>query len=274
MENVIICFTNVLPIEHSISQELQNLSQKITKARDNDDFFETDLRNWLSMLQKLKDELKTSSLSSDIKEDKTSPLIYQIQIFSSPSKTSSEIKFNHHPTESKITIPNERFDRCHGNAKIEDNGHLVTNGNDSFFGTKIRGRVEYSFGQHRLRLRINNNPSKILIFIGIISKVSRTGENLFESSSAYGFGDYDDYFLAGQRQKKSGDLCFNHTQENDTIELILDCTKQTIRYTNERSQKSQELIIDTNKCPFPWLLYISLGGRGDQISLINSVTSL
>lgn len=264
----------MLFIEHSVSQELQHISQRIKKAKEDDDFFETDLRNWMSILEKIKHELKTTLLSNDIKEDKTLPLIYQIQFLSSSSKANSENKVNHHQIESDIMIPNERFERCYGNAKIEDNGHLVTNGNDSFLGTEIRGRADYSFGKHRLLLRIENNPSKILICIGIISKITRMGGNLFTSSSAYGWGDYDDYFLAGQRQKNSGDLHFNHTKENDIVELILDCTKQTIRYTNERNKKSQELHIDTNKCPFPWQLYISLGGRGDQIRLLNTITSL
>jgi hypothetical protein len=58
------------------------------KACEDDDFFETDLRNWLSMLEKLKQELKTASLSKNIKENRTLPLVHQIQIF----PLSSDIK--------------------------------------------------------------------------------------------------------------------------------------------------------------------------------------
>jgi hypothetical protein len=99
------------------------------------------------------------------------------------------------------------------------------------------------------------------------------GGNIFALSSIYRWGDYNDYFLAGQRQKPSGDVYCIHTQENDIIELILDCAKRTIRYTNERSQQSQELNIDMNKCSFPWQLYISLGGRGDQLRLLSATTT-
>ena len=79
---------------------------------------------------------------------------------------------------------------------------------------------------------------------------------------------------SGQEVKKDGIKYDTDELENDIIELILDCRKQTIRYTNERNQKSQELNIDTNKCPFPWQLYISFVGRGDQISLLNTITTL
>ncbi len=65
-----------------------------------------------------------------------------------------------------------------------------------------------------------------------------------------------------------------HIRENDIIELMLDCKKRRIRYTIERSGKSQEITIDRNKCSFPWQLYISLGGRGDQIIRLNTTTTL
>ncbi len=262
-----------------MSHELENLTQQIKIAREDDDFFETDLQHWKSILEKVKHQLKTISLLNEIKEDKTVPLIYRIQIMSSSPKiplleTNIKTEANYYQIIPDMIISDEKFDRCYGNAKIEQNGQLVTNGNDSFFGTEIRGKVEYSSDIHNIRLRIENNPSKIWIFIGIISKGTRMGGNLFTPSSVYGWGDYDDYFLAGQRLKKSGDVFFIHTRENDIIELTLDCTKRTIRYTIERSQKSQEISVDTNKCPFPWQLYISLGGRGDQISLLNNTTIL
>lgn len=266
---------NKLSIEQTVSHELEAVTQQIKTARQDDDFLEKDLRYWKSILEKVKHQLKTVSLSSEIKEDKTISLIYPIQVVPSfLKKTPLYPDTNDEPSYYQIEVDtislDERFDRCYGNAKIERNGCLVTNGNDSFFGTEIRGRMEYSFDVHRIRLQIENNPSNTWIFIGIISKETRMGGNLFASSSVYGWGDYDDYFIAGQRQKTSGDVFFIHTRENDIIELTIDCTKKTIRYTIERSQKSQEITVDTKKCPHPWQLYISLGGRGDQISLLNT----
>ncbi|CAF1351961.1 unnamed protein product [Adineta ricciae] len=171
------------------------------------------------------------------------------------------------------SICNDRFEYCYGNATIDQNGLLVTNGNESFFGTEVRGRMEYSTGKHSLHFRIENNPSKILIFIGIISKTAKMGGNLFIPSSVYGWGDYNDYFIVGQRQKVDSDVLFSYTREKDVIELVLDCSKHQLCYKNERLQKKQKLDIDINKCPFPWQLYISLGGQGDQISLLRSTTN-
>ncbi|UJR32747.1 hypothetical protein I4U23_020206 [Adineta vaga] len=96
------------------------------------------------------------------------------------------------------------------------------------------------------------------------------GGNLFINSLVYGWGDYSDYFLAGKRQKDDSDVFFTHTHEKDIIEFIIDCSTQKICYKNLRHQRRQVLSIDMDKCPFPWQLYISLGGRADQISLIDS----
>lgn len=66
-----------------IPSELNHLKEQIKKAREEDDFFENDRSQWFSTLKKLKQELKTSGLSRNIKEDLTAPLVYQLQFSSS-----------------------------------------------------------------------------------------------------------------------------------------------------------------------------------------------
>ena len=265
-------------LEQIVPQDLQNLNKQIKQARENEDFFETDLQTWIFLLKEFKQQMSTTSTTINIEEDQTKPLIYQIRMTSSTSDT-KPTKINEYqrsdsaPDAPYASICNDRFEYFHGNAKIDKDGLLVTNGNDSFFGTEVRGQMEYSTGKHCLQFRIENNPSKVLIFIGIISKTAKMGGNLFVSSSVYGWGDYNDYFIAGERQKPDSDVFFSHTREKDVIELVLDCSRRKLRYKNERQQKKQELYIDINKCPFPWQLYISLGGQGDQISLLRSSTS-
>ena len=263
-------------LERNISQQLETLTKETEIAREDQSFFESELQQWTLTLEKLRQQLKSISLSIDVKVNTKIPLIYPIEIVSTPSKlivteAIDKSESNYYELESDMVSSDERFDRCYGNGKIEQQGQLVTNGKNSFFGTEIRGYLEYSFGKHELRFRIENNPSKIWIFIGIISKDAPMGGNLFTSSSVYGWGDYHDCFLAGYRQKTSGDVFFVHVREDDIIQFTIDCTNKIIRYTIERTNKSEELCVDTNKCPFPWQLYISLGGRGDQIRLLNDV---
>jgi hypothetical protein len=99
-------------------------------------------------------------------------------------------------------------------------------------------------------------------------------KNSYESSSAYGWADYNDYFLAGIRQDNRTTGQLSHTIENDIISLVFDCTNRTISYTNERSQCNQQLNIDINKCPFPWQLHVNLFGEDDRVRLLDVTSAL
>jgi len=45
----------------TITQGLQYVKEKRKKAREEGDFFEMDLQNWISIIEKFKQELKTAS---------------------------------------------------------------------------------------------------------------------------------------------------------------------------------------------------------------------
>lgn len=255
----------------TIFNELNNLTRQIRQIQQENGLFERDLRTWKISIEKVENYLKNTIVPNRIIDDQTKPLIYKLQIVPKFSEKSIIEEDHYYQLEPVASLASERFFHCHGNARIADDGQVVINGSASFFGTEIRGIREYSDGQHDVRLQIENNPSKIWIFIGIISKTQRMGGNLFTSSSVYGWGDYHDYFLAGHRQNSSSEVLRTHTLEEDIIKLSIDCQKRFIRYTNERNQKTEKLSIDLVKCPFPWQLYLSLGGKDDRIRLLNTL---
>jgi hypothetical protein len=129
-------------------------------------------------------------------------------------------------------------------------------------------------GIHQVRLQIEKSSLGTWIFFGIISKSEPMIKNSYESSSAYGWADYNDYFLAGIRQDNRTTGQLSHTIENDIISLVFDCTNRTISYTNERSQCNQQLNIDINKCPFPWQLHVNLFGEDDRVRLLDVTSAL
>ncbi len=98
--------------------------------------------------------------------------------------------------------------------------------------------------------------------------------NSYESSSAYGWADYNDFFLAGIRQNNQTTGQFSHTLENDIITLVFDCDNQMISYTNERTEYTHQINIDINKCPFPWQLHINLFGEDDRVRLLSTINTL
>ncbi|CAF3655143.1 unnamed protein product [Rotaria socialis] len=63
-----------------ITQDLQSLKEQIRKAREQDDFFENDLQNWIATLDILKKDSTNVVTSNTMEVDQTLPLIYQIRI--------------------------------------------------------------------------------------------------------------------------------------------------------------------------------------------------
>ncbi|CAF3001584.1 unnamed protein product [Rotaria sp. Silwood2] len=261
--------------KRTVSQELNLLTERIKKARVEDDFFETDLIDWISTLNKLTDKLMNVSLSNSIKEDQSAPLIYQLKLVITSSTFDDKDKdmFQYHETEPQIATSGDIFEHCSSGANIEDHGQLVEH-SDSDYTVEVRGKIGYSSGTHRLRFQIEKNPRGTWIFFGIISKSQPMQKYSYESSSAYGWVDYNDYFLNGVRQNHETGILFHHTIENDIIALVFDCTNRKIYYTNVRSQKSQQLNIDINKCPFPWQLHINIYGRRDCVRLLSAISDI
>jgi hypothetical protein len=232
----------------TVSEELKVLTGRIKKAREEDDFFETDLNKWISTLERLKHELMTSPLSSSVKEDQTVPLIYQLKLIPKTSNSKflemeDENISQHLQNELKLMSREDIFGCCLPGATIEDNGRLVIHSKGGC-SVEVRGKVEYSSGKHRFRLQIDKNTLGLWVFFGIISTLTPMAINSCESSSAYGWVDYNDFFLAGVRQNNQITGKFSHTREKDIISLMFDCTTRKIHYMNERSQQSQQLDID------------------------------
>ncbi|CAF1175802.1 unnamed protein product [Adineta ricciae] len=257
-------FTNMC--KKNIAQELNNLAEQIKFARKEEDYFETDLRQWVLTLDRLKNQLLNTSSQSDIEEDRSKPIIYQIKRLTVVNSQNTLHK--KYPSPNKM-ICQDSFDWCLDGAEIEDNGRVVTH-NKNNSSVAIRGKGTYSAGAHEFRLQIEKNPLNTWIFFGIISKSDLPTKNSYESSSAYGWADFNDFFLAGDRQNEKTTGQFTHTHENDVIQLILDCINRKITYTNERNLNYQEIYVDLHQCPFPWQLHVNFFGECDRVRLLST----
>ena len=157
------------------------------------------------------------------------------------------------------------FEQSIGDVKIMEDGYVVVH--DINTG-EVRGKQEYTSGIHRLRFRIEKESCSS-IFIGIISKSAPIQRNTLASPSSYGWITENHYYTGGARTK-TGDVLFTYSdRENDTIELLINVTTRTLRYTNERTKQPQQMKININKCSLPWQLLINLSGPEDRLRLLD-----
>ncbi|CAF3317368.1 unnamed protein product [Rotaria socialis] len=222
---------------------MKTLTEELTKAQDNDNFFEKDLRQWMDRLTKVKKEL-----------DKP-PTI-------SIRKGGSDVPFI-----SKIIINvSDIFDKSAGRIAIKDEGKLIVNIGSNGYGT-VRSKGEYSTGKHRFRFKIEHSSTHKWNLIGIVSKTTPIQATAYNTLTSFGW-------IANNFVCLNGKLFANHNgyksdiEKNDIIELLIDCNKQTIRLTNERTHNAHELTVDTALCPFPWQIQLSLYYSKDCIRLL------
>jgi hypothetical protein len=213
-----------------IKQKLQLLSNELKHGREENDFSEIDLGQWMQKLEEMREEL-LDTITIFIREDST-PLVTKIRI---DRQNASDI-----------------FKRVCGDAQINDNGRLIVKIPGGH--TEIRGKGEYNTGRHMFRFQV-----------GIISKSQTMQITSYSSPSTYGWDTQNQIWIGGQnRRGPSGDAA-----QNDIIMLVIDCEQRKIELKNERSNRIMELPVDINKCPFPWQLHLNLHEANTRVRILN-----
>ena len=224
---------------------LKHLSQRLRKAREEDDYVENDLQLWTMKLSNLKRDLTTITSSLTLREDPKSTLIIQIQLSSMKQQT----------------FPHDIFSRCLGEISIEDNGQLAIHSSQKRGDAFLCGENEYSQGKHQIRFLITKKDPQYITTFGIASMQSQ--------SSVYGWSTDDQTvgggYLQSQKHFNQRDL-----KGENTIQLafLIDCDQRKISYLNERTKCTKEININLDSCLFPWQLYFYLYDTNDRVRLL------
>jgi len=133
----------------SIKKSLENLTQKLEQVRNDEKLTEMFLQQWKDTLDKLKNDLITPDTIKIRKDDDDIAFISKLVV--------------------SIVEPNDLFERSAGNIRIEDNGQTITHGQWSDHSS-VRGKGEYSSGQHRFRFKLEELDPDKWAFFGIVSK--------------------------------------------------------------------------------------------------------
>lgn len=112
---------------------------------------------------------------------------------------------------------------------------------------------QYSSGQHDLRFRIEEYRSNSTIRLGVISGSSQDDPQI----TFYGWAEKDLVYIAGY-PKENYQGYRTDFQANDIVLLTINCNREKISLTNERTGRTYHLDVNTNQCPFPWQSNIRL----------------
>ncbi|CAF3027549.1 unnamed protein product [Rotaria sp. Silwood2] len=231
----------------NIKKSLGLLTEQLNKARVDDEFVETDIKEWKERLEKLKKEMNA-------------PQSIKIQQDNNMTGFISKILIN--KNLSTIDI----FEKIQGSVRIEDNGQVIIH-DQTISDSAVRGRCEYSSGQHRFRFKIEQLDGNKWSFFGIVSKDTAIQPSSYFAPTTYGWAGKNQVYLNGV-QNIGFDGYKSDMEINDVLELFVDCDRRRIRLTNERTHSTCELDVNVTKCPFPWQLSFCLTYPRDRIRFL------
>ncbi|CAF1158944.1 unnamed protein product [Rotaria sordida] len=214
----------------NLKEKLTPLTQEITKAQHDKNFFEDDLKQWTNTIQLLERTFIDQENIHISLINNGNPLVSKISLIN---------KINDTITTSNNFLTYETnynpFENC-----------TISNLNDG-----------YSSDDHLFRFKLELYQSNSLVLMGIISKNKSKNIDPYNNPTFYGWSTNNLVYLHGIAYSDSNNYQ-SDIENNDVFQLILDCNRKLIRLTNERTRQTYELNIDITKCPFPWQPHVRI----------------
>ncbi|CAF4798517.1 unnamed protein product [Rotaria socialis] len=131
---------------------------------------------------------------------------------------------------------------------------------------EIHNLVQESLAQQSAEPRQDIEKLSGWILFGIISKLTPLQEHSYSSPSCYGWYN-GDHFVYRNGENVGGQG--HDAIENDIIQFSINCDQRLIRLTNERTNRTLELSVDIDKCPFPWQFHLNLNLVPTRIRILS-----
>jgi hypothetical protein len=96
-------------------------------------------------------------------------------------------------------------------------------------------------------------------FSGIITSLQEIISEAPETSSAYGWWDFDGCIINGQRQQFGTN---GFIEKKDELTLTLNCDKRQIDLEHRRTNSHVHLFVDLQVRSFPWKFLVEFDWRG------------
>lgn len=235
-----------------VSKQLRDLAGRLEDARRDEDYVESDLQSWTTILQNLRDDVNAVASSAFIEENPKETLVAKINV----------------NVRSARFMQKEKFGEFYGPIVIENDG-LVATHNGSKNGTSfVRGLGAYSSGKHIIRFLFKKTSLRYITGFDVVSTMMPINAASNSFYSAYGWLSNDDTYCDVSEVSIADNFRDLHGQTLFEIELMLDCDQRQISYLNQQTKNRRQLNVDIGKCPFPWQIQFHLFENGDCVKLL------
>ncbi|CAF1507304.1 unnamed protein product [Adineta ricciae] len=127
----------------------------------------------------------------------------------------------------------------------------------------VFGSQTYSNGTHRVRLKLEEGTANILMGICSYSK-TLAGPVHYNTPSTHGWFVHG-YTVINGRDPQPG---WPQVNENDILELKINCDDQSMTIYNERSGAKSSMDVNLYEAPLPWCLLILFNLKHSRVSIV------
>ncbi|CAF0939176.1 unnamed protein product [Rotaria sp. Silwood1] len=263
--------------QNDLKTSVEKLTNELNSCQQSDDFTENDLKRWSEQLKELRKNLDTPSAIFIVNDDDMKSSIRLIRVCDKQQKQQIQrpctpvirtLEHRIHSVKDSVCSINEKFGDIDGKATLSEDNLIVTCCLASILTQPIiYGVNRYSTGKHQIRFRIEK-MGDLRLFFGIIrslENISRSSQAQNNNNSLYGWWDLNEAIINGKVQTTK---YRNIVSSGDELTLILDCDNKQIQLQHHRTKRLAQLLIDLNKCPFPWKIVIRLQSAGDCVRIL------
>jgi len=234
---------------HESEMSVNKLADELRACRESNDYTEIDIQRWNEQLRNLRQTILHSSN-------------LHIQQVTIPETDIPWIRLSNNP--NIVTQSNERFSEYYGMMNISNDGLQALCIGTRWDDSCVSGTGRYSTGFHPVRLRIENKQSNFLFF-GIITATQDLSRATLNAESLNGWWNLNYNIVSGKSRDTEQT---NSLDIGDEITLILDCDHRLIRLEHRRLNRTVELPVDINCCPFPWKIIVRLSSAQDAVRIL------
>ena len=203
----------------------------LIEARENGEFFEHDLQQWAEQLN----QMQATQMETD-----------RIRI----EHDSNALAFI-----SRISIRDDCAD--HFYLKMDQSfSNDDRNARDFKEYQHDSEKNEFWTGQSSIRFKIHQYDEHCSILFGITSTSALDNA----ASILYGWAEKNLVYVGDRKVYRHQGYTSDY-ETDDIVLLNIDCDRQEIALSNERTERTYRLSVDVGKCPLPWQLSVRFFGN-------------
>jgi hypothetical protein len=257
--------------KNSLQTSVSKMTEELQSSRELDDYTELDIKKWTDQLHEFRKILDSPiTVNIDYEKDIRAAIrlikVNDQQTLDSFYQPSQLYELNDWLSHNSETFLSETFDDVFGKVTLSEGGLVATclGGHEDRSCVGATGR--YSSGVHYIHFRIEQTSTHYHSFFGIINSSEKMTYDIWSSTTFHGWWDLDYSVVSGKNNRR---LSPETIRMGDEVTLMLDCINRRMQLEHHRTNRTVNMSIDLQLCPFPWKIIVLLLGKDDCVRILH-----